>query len=92
MQSSQLKFGAPVASSGRRDTHVAPTTAKSAALAFVSRDTTQVNTPVDTIMTISRAVRLTMELQITTGASSRKAMSGLKIARATMSVLARGKM
>ncbi|KAI1357765.1 hypothetical protein F5Y08DRAFT_323444 [Xylaria arbuscula] len=70
--------------------YVAPATAISTARALVSRDTEQMKMAVDTIIITSLAVKLSTELHMTTGASRRKAMSGLKIARAAVVVDDRG--
>jgi cellulase/cellobiase CelA1 len=75
----------------RKETHVAPATANSTVLAFVNKDMQQTNAAVDTIMMANLADWLLIILQITTGASSKNTISGLKIARATLIVEEREK-
>ncbi|PNP80520.1 hypothetical protein FNYG_06119 [Fusarium nygamai] len=74
-----------------KETHVAPATANSTVLAFVNRDMQQTNAAVDIIMMANLAAWLLIILQITTGASNKNTMRGLKIARATISVEERKK-
>jgi hypothetical protein len=71
-------------------TYVAPATAKSIVLAFIMNDAQQIKIPVAAITMNILAVMLSMELHITTGASNRIAMRGLRIARAALIVEDRG--
>jgi hypothetical protein len=71
--------------------YVAPATAKSTVLAFVSREADVTNILVAMTMTTNLAVKLIMASQRMTGAKRRKVVSGAKPKRAARAVHDRGK-
>lgn len=73
-------------------TYVAPATARSTVLAFVKRQTQRTKVTVAPTMTTNLAAMFSIKLHITTGASRRNAIKGLRIALATVTVEDRGKM
>jgi len=66
--------------------YVAPATANSTVLGFVSKDRAMTKMLAAAITTASRALGLSSALQIATGARSRQRMDGAKRARATRCV------
>jgi hypothetical protein len=71
--------------------YVAPATTNSVVFALVELDKTAINIPAAMIMMTSRALRLSTQLQIMTGASSSVTMNGVIATRAACVMQACGK-